>query len=167
LITIPIIYSIAITSGIYAARHRGKLLDVSTGVTFIGLYSLPTMWVGVMLLGFFASRDYFQWFPTGGLHDIASSQFAFLPGYVDGHFNRGKNFATFVGSLLYPTFMFLATGILVLPVRHPVLLAKEISTLCHLSNNRDGVRHIGGDVPVPSHRQRFIDLGRVQEAPAA
>jgi alkanesulfonate monooxygenase len=29
-----------------------------------------------------------------------------------------------------------ATGILVLPVRHPVLLAKEISTLCHLSNNR-------------------------------
>ena len=35
----------------------------------------------------------------------------------------------------------IATGILVLPVRHPVLLAKEISTLCHLSNNRyvDGV----------------------------
>ncbi len=29
-----------------------------------------------------------------------------------------------------------ATGILVLPVRHPVLLAKEISTLCHLSNGR-------------------------------
>ena len=27
----------------------------------------------------------------------------------------------------------LATGILVLPVRHPVMLAKEISTLCHLS----------------------------------
>jgi len=30
----------------------------------------------------------------------------------------------------------LATGILVLPVRHPVMLAKEISTLCHLSNQR-------------------------------
>jgi len=30
----------------------------------------------------------------------------------------------------------LATGILVLPVRHPVVLAKEISTLCHLSNDR-------------------------------
>ena len=29
-----------------------------------------------------------------------------------------------------------ATGILVLPVRHPVVLAKEISTLCHLSDNR-------------------------------
>ncbi|MBI4588735.1 MAG: LLM class flavin-dependent oxidoreductase [Candidatus Rokubacteria bacterium] len=30
----------------------------------------------------------------------------------------------------------LATGILVLPVRHPVVLAKEISTLCHLTNGR-------------------------------
>ena len=30
----------------------------------------------------------------------------------------------------------IATGILVLPVRHPVVLAKEISTLCHLSENR-------------------------------
>ncbi len=30
----------------------------------------------------------------------------------------------------------LATGILVLPVRHPVMLAKEISTLCHLSAGR-------------------------------
>jgi len=30
----------------------------------------------------------------------------------------------------------LATGILVLPVRHPVVLAKEIATLCHLSNHR-------------------------------
>ncbi len=30
----------------------------------------------------------------------------------------------------------IATGILVLPVRHPVVLAKEISTLCHLSGGR-------------------------------
>ena len=30
----------------------------------------------------------------------------------------------------------LATGILVLPVRHPVMLAKEISTLCQLSGGR-------------------------------
>lgn len=30
----------------------------------------------------------------------------------------------------------LATGILVLPVRQPVVLAKEISTLCHLTNGR-------------------------------
>ncbi|MGC4106180.1 MAG: hypothetical protein QM753_07465 [Thermomicrobiales bacterium] len=56
LIAVPIIYAIAISSGIRAAKHRGKLVDVGTGISFIGLYSLPTMWIGVMLIGFFASR---------------------------------------------------------------------------------------------------------------
>src|SRR5512133_501324 len=50
LIAIPIIYAIAISSGIRAARNRGKLVDVATGVGFIGLYSLPSMWIGVMLI---------------------------------------------------------------------------------------------------------------------
>ena len=84
LITIPLIYIVAISSGIYAAKHRGKLLDVGTGVWFLGLYSLPTIWAGVMLLGFFASRDYWQWFPTGNLHDITSEQMAFLPSWSGG-----------------------------------------------------------------------------------
>lgn len=89
LLTIPIIYIVAITSGIYAAKHRGKLLDVGTGTVFIGLYSMPTIWIGVMLLGFFASRDYFQWFPTGSMHDITSGSMPFLPGTYGGVFNRG------------------------------------------------------------------------------
>ena len=89
LLTIPIIYIVAITSGIFAAKHRGKLLDVGTGTSFIALYSMPTIWIGVMLLGFFASRDYFQWFPTGGLHEITSGSMPFLPGTHDGVFARG------------------------------------------------------------------------------
>jgi len=89
LITIPIIYIVAITSGIYAAKHRGKFIDIGSGVGFIALYSLPTIWVGVMLLGFFASREYWQWFPTSGLHDINSDYMAFLPSYATGVFRRG------------------------------------------------------------------------------
>jgi microcin C transport system permease protein len=89
LITIPIVYGIAVTTGIYAAKHRGKAFDIGTGITFIGLYSLPTIWVGVMLLGFFASRDYFQWFPTGGLHDTLADRMTFLPTYVNGDWQRG------------------------------------------------------------------------------
>jgi peptide/nickel transport system permease protein len=89
LITIPIIYIIAITSGIYAARHRGRLLDVGTGVGFLGLYSMPVMWTGVMLLGFFASRDYWQWFPTGNLHGIGADQMRYLPSWSTGHFEQG------------------------------------------------------------------------------
>src|SRR5690606_39228758 len=64
LVTIPIIYAIAITVGIYAAQQRGRMFDVASGVTFISLWSLPVMWVGVMLIGFFASRDFLQLFPT-------------------------------------------------------------------------------------------------------
>lgn len=89
LITIPIVYMVAITSGIYAARHRGKLLDVGTGVSFIALYSMPTMWIGTMLLGFFASRDYWQWFPTGGLHEITSGSMPFLPSWRSAAFRPG------------------------------------------------------------------------------
>ncbi|HKV44676.1 MAG TPA: LLM class flavin-dependent oxidoreductase [bacterium] len=53
----------------------------------------------------------------------------------------------------------LATGILVLPVRHPVVLAKEISTLCHLS----GGRFIFGIGP-GWHAQEFEVTGsRIEE----
>ncbi len=78
-IAIPLIYGVAITAGIYAAKHRGQLFDVGTGVVFIALWSLPTMWVGVMLIGFMANQDYWQGFPTGGVHDTLSDTMAFLP----------------------------------------------------------------------------------------
>jgi alkanesulfonate monooxygenase SsuD/methylene tetrahydromethanopterin reductase-like flavin-dependent oxidoreductase (luciferase family) len=53
----------------------------------------------------------------------------------------------------------LATGILVLPVRHPVLLAKEISTLCHLSNNR----YLFGVGPGWYHREYEVTGSRIEE----
>jgi len=53
----------------------------------------------------------------------------------------------------------LATGILVLPVRHPVMLAKEISTLCHLSNNR----YIFGVGPGWYAREFEVTGSRIEE----
>src|SRR4029453_6346789 len=53
----------------------------------------------------------------------------------------------------------LATGILVLPVRHPVVLAKEISTLCHLSNNR----YVFGVGPGWDAREDEVPGSRIQE----
>jgi len=53
----------------------------------------------------------------------------------------------------------LATGILVLPVRHPVLLAKEISTLCHMSNNR----YLFGVGPGWYHREYEVTGSRIEE----
>jgi len=88
-LTIPFIYAIAVTSGVLAARHQGKLLDIGLGTTFLALWSIPTMWAGVMLIGFLANKDYAQLFPTAGLHSTASDRMAFLPTFVGGAFQRG------------------------------------------------------------------------------
>jgi peptide/nickel transport system permease protein len=90
LITIPIIYVISILSGIYAAKYRGKTFDVASGTAFLALWSLPTMWVGVMLLGLLANRDNLQWFPTAGLHDTQAGLMSFLPSWGgESGFERG------------------------------------------------------------------------------
>ncbi len=90
LLTIPLAYGVAVTTGIYAGRHRGKFFDVSTGVVFLALWSLPVMWVGVMAIGLFASNDYLPLFPTGGMHSTGAEQMPFLPGRVpDGSWTQG------------------------------------------------------------------------------
>ncbi len=53
----------------------------------------------------------------------------------------------------------LATGILVLPVRHPVVLAKEISTICHLSDNR----YVFGVGPGWYAREYEVTGSRIEE----
>jgi hypothetical protein len=53
----------------------------------------------------------------------------------------------------------IATGILVLPVRHPVVLAKEISTLCHLSDHR----YIFGVGPGWYAREYEVTGSRIEE----
>ncbi|HEY7116863.1 MAG TPA: ABC transporter permease [Tepidisphaeraceae bacterium] len=114
LTTIPIAYAIAVTAGIYAARHRGKLFDVTSGTVFLGLWSIPTIWAGVMMIGFLANKDYLGAFPTGGLHDTAAENMAFLPHIVAGHFQRGWlldslwHLALPVACLTYGEFAFLS-----------------------------------------------------------
>jgi alkanesulfonate monooxygenase SsuD/methylene tetrahydromethanopterin reductase-like flavin-dependent oxidoreductase (luciferase family) len=53
----------------------------------------------------------------------------------------------------------LATGILALPVRHPIVLAKEISTLCHLSRNR----YVFGVGPGWYAREYEVTGSRIEE----
>jgi peptide/nickel transport system permease protein len=89
LLAIPIANAIAVTTGIMAARRRGQLADVASGTVFLGLWSIPVMWAGVMGIGFLANRDYLGWFPTSGLHDITAGSMAYLPHWTGGHFERG------------------------------------------------------------------------------
>ncbi|HYE17637.1 MAG TPA: ABC transporter permease [Tepidisphaeraceae bacterium] len=79
-IAIPISYTIAILLGIWTAKHRGKVQDVATGTALLAMWSLPVIWVSVMLIGFFTNQHYFKWFPTGELHDKAAAEWSFFPG---------------------------------------------------------------------------------------
>lgn len=85
LITLPVIYVVAITSGIWTAVKRGSAFDVGTGFVLIALWSLPGMWVGVMLIGFLANRDYLPLFPTGGLSSPLAAGWTFFPSFAQGH----------------------------------------------------------------------------------
>ncbi len=78
-ITIPIIYLLAIAIGVKAATDRGGSFDVSSGVIMLALWSIPTMLAGVLLLGFFANVQHWQWFPTAGISSRAAQDMAFMP----------------------------------------------------------------------------------------
>jgi len=79
LITAPLVYAVALTAGMYTAARRGSKADFSIGLAFIALWSLPVMWVGVMLIGFLANRDFLPMFPTGGLNRPQAYGWAFFP----------------------------------------------------------------------------------------
>jgi ABC-type dipeptide/oligopeptide/nickel transport system permease component len=90
LIAFPIIYLIAIPSGMLAAIRKDSWADVGLGGLYVALYSVPVVLAGVVLLGFFATPQYLNWFPAAGLTDKAAETFRYLPGVGnDGSWERG------------------------------------------------------------------------------
>ncbi len=78
-LTIPLIYYISILVGVRAATDRGGRFDVTSSMVMLALWSVPTMLTGVLLIGFFASDQYWHWFPASGLNDRAALDMPFLP----------------------------------------------------------------------------------------
>ena len=90
LLSFPLIYLTGITSGIRAARHRGSLFDTGFGAVQLATWSLPMVWVGVLLVGLLANREYLKWFPTAGLVEPDAGGMPFLPSPgPDGLWRRG------------------------------------------------------------------------------
>ena len=87
-VSLPVAVAIAIVSGIWAAKHRGKAQDVASGTVLLALYSIPVMWVGVMMVGYLANVHYFKVFPAEGLHDMRADAMTFFPRF-EGGFRRG------------------------------------------------------------------------------
>jgi ABC-type dipeptide/oligopeptide/nickel transport system permease component len=93
LISVPIVYAIGVSSGVRAARKRGGWFDRITSTLQLGMWSLPTIWVGVMMIGFLANREYIRWFPTAGMHEMEAANMTFLPSHgPDGAWQAGYLF---------------------------------------------------------------------------
>jgi peptide/nickel transport system permease protein len=78
-LTIPIIYVVAIAIGVRAATDRGGSFDIGSSVVMLALWSVPTMLAGVLMIGFLASDQYWRWFPTAGLSRREALDMPFLP----------------------------------------------------------------------------------------
>jgi peptide/nickel transport system permease protein len=90
IVALPLAYLVAVLTGIFAARFRGGTFDTLSGTLFLGMWSLPVIWVGVMLIGFFANSLYFNWFPANGLNKLEAYDMTFLPGFDEqGGWVRG------------------------------------------------------------------------------
>lgn len=69
-LSILLAYLIAVPIGIYSATHPRSTPDKITSVTLYILYSLPSFWIGTMLIIFFGGGDFLDWFPNSGLHSM-------------------------------------------------------------------------------------------------
>ncbi len=66
ILTIIIIYIIAIPLGIYSALHPDSIKDKLIMVVLFVLYSLPSFWVASILIAYLGGGDYLNWFPIVG-----------------------------------------------------------------------------------------------------
>ena len=69
-ISIVLIYAIAIPLGIYSATHPYSFGDQITTFGAFMLFSLPSFWIGTLAIVFLCGGDFFYVFPPGGLTSV-------------------------------------------------------------------------------------------------
>jgi peptide/nickel transport system permease protein len=76
-ISLILIYLISLPLGIISAVKQNSWVDKSiTSVLFV-LYSLPAIWIALLLILLFYVR--LDWLPAGGLQSLEASDYSFLP----------------------------------------------------------------------------------------
>jgi peptide/nickel transport system permease protein len=103
LISIVLIYLISIPLGILTAVRQGRFTDRASSVVLFMLWSLPSMWVGQMLIGYFCGPTFKNWFPPAGLSSNYADALPFFPWLSD----RLWHLALPVACLSYSGFAYL------------------------------------------------------------
>jgi peptide/nickel transport system permease protein len=104
IISIFIQYIISIPLGIYNAARKDSAIDRTSSILMFVLYSLPEFWIGILLILFFASGEYLNLFPFGGLISDWATDF---PWYKKAG-NIGWHLVLPVVTMTYGSFAFLS-----------------------------------------------------------
>jgi len=83
ILSLLIIYLISVPLGILSAIRRKTFSDNLMTVILFALYSLPSFFVALMLITLTAGGDYFDWFPSYGLHSEGIGQYGRLAWLLD------------------------------------------------------------------------------------
>jgi peptide/nickel transport system permease protein len=76
-ISIFLVYLIAIPCGIYSATHPETASDRGLTLLFFFLYSLPNFWVAVLLIMFFGGGEFLDVFPVFGVSSLGAEDWPF------------------------------------------------------------------------------------------
>lgn len=82
-ISIFLVYLIAIPFGVYSATHADSTTDRLLTLFFFLLYSLPSFWVAVLLIMFFGGGDFWDFFPVYGISSIGAESWPFFHWLID------------------------------------------------------------------------------------
>ena len=73
LISLFVAYIIGLPIGVWSAVRQNELTDrVLTAGTFV-LWSMPSFWVGMLLIIFFCNKEFFYWFPASGIQSLQAT----------------------------------------------------------------------------------------------
>lgn len=83
ILSILLVYIIAIPAGVYSAVKMGTIWDRVLTIVFFVLYSLPSFWVAVMLIMLFGGGEYWDIFPVYGISSLGAGEYPFLKWLLD------------------------------------------------------------------------------------
>lgn len=104
LISMFIVYIISIPMGVVSAVKKDTAFDRGSSLVLFILYSLPTFWIGLLLLMIFSSGEYLNLFPLGGIMSDWAENFGFFNRLI----NMAWHIALPVVTLTYGSFAFLS-----------------------------------------------------------